>query len=73
MSLPHQWCPKMLREYLCSQQHYAPDRLTSNEIGHLIAVLDRHRPLGPDGKHGNLHTPTCGCEDVGECRPRTEG
>lgn len=29
----------------------------------LIKELDKHRPLGPDGKHGNLHTETCGCED----------
>jgi len=32
-------------------------------INMLIAEIDRHRPLGPDGKHGELHTPTCGCED----------
>lgn len=32
-------------------------------IDALIAEIDRHRPLGPDGKHGELHTPTCGCED----------
>lgn len=32
-------------------------------IGRLIAEIDRHRPLGADGKHGDLHTPTCGCED----------
>lgn len=28
----------------------------------LINEIDVHRPLGPDGKHGNRHTPTCGCE-----------
>lgn len=29
----------------------------------LIDDIDRQRPLGPDGKHGNRHTLTCGCED----------
>ena len=55
------WNPKMLRERLCQQQTWAPDDFTRNEIGRLIAVLDLHRPLGDDGKHGDLHTPTCGC------------
>lgn len=32
-------------------------------LGRLVDEIDRHRPLGPDGKHGDLHTPTCGCED----------
>lgn len=59
-----QWCPKNLRERLCVQQHYAPDDHTRNEIGRLIALLDVHRPLGSNGKHGERrHTPTCGCED----------
>jgi hypothetical protein len=66
--------PKMLREALCLAQsaitHWALsgyDRSTVPghvaRIGDLIAQLDRHRPLGPDGKHGDRHTPTCGCED----------
>jgi hypothetical protein len=29
----------------------------------LCDQIDVHRPLGRDGKHGDLHTPTCGCED----------
>lgn len=32
-------------------------------IGGLIADIDRQRPIGSDGKHGDRHTPTCGCED----------
>lgn len=28
----------------------------------LIDQCDLFRPLGPDGKHGDLHTPWCGCE-----------
>lgn len=34
-------------------------------LGRLIAEIDRQRPLGPDGKHGELHTETCGCERPG--------
>ena len=30
-------------------------------LSRLIAEIDRQRPLGSDGTHGNLHTPTCGC------------
>lgn len=59
------WAPKALREVLCEQQTWAPDEFTSWQIQHLINVLDLHRPLGVDGKHGDLHTPTCGCEDKG--------
>lgn len=28
----------------------------------LTAECDRLRPLGPDGRHGDLHTPWCGCD-----------
>jgi hypothetical protein len=57
------WCPKHLREVLCKQEMYAPDKFTSDLIGRLVLDLDRHRPLGTNGKHGDLHTDTCGCED----------
>lgn len=60
---PGRWCPKMLTEKLCAQQVLAPDDFTRHEIGRLINVLALHRPTGSNGKHGNLHTPTCGCED----------
>ncbi len=33
-------------------------------IKHLHREIEKHRPLGSDGKHGDLHTATCGCEDV---------
>jgi hypothetical protein len=69
---------KMLREALCLAQTGMgmllenPDDMdeTAHLIAHrecieaLIAEIDRHRPLGPDGKHGELHTPTCGCDTV---------
>jgi len=35
----------------------------AERIDRLIAEIDRHRPLGPDGKHGDRHTATCGCVD----------
>jgi hypothetical protein len=64
--------PKMLRETLCIAQTrignsiYEQDRAAADiaRLQRLIDECDRHRPLGPDGKHGDLHTPTCGCEDA---------
>ncbi|MEV0031407.1 hypothetical protein [Nocardia sp. NPDC050793] len=32
-------------------------------IAELLADVERQRPTGSDGKHGELHTPTCGCAD----------
>lgn len=63
--------PKMLRETLCVAQslignsNLHADRRTEhiNRLQRLIAACDAHRPLGSDGKHGNRHTATCGCED----------
>lgn len=57
-----QWCPKSLREKLCTQVTFAPDDRTREAIGALVAILDEHRPLWSDGKHADLHTATCGCE-----------
>lgn len=61
---------KMIRETLCvAQQRVLSDphdsRRTqhSNRLQRLINECDRHRPLGPDGKHGQRHTATCGCKD----------
>ncbi len=60
---------KMAREALCLAQmalHESDANIANSvprRIGMLIKELDKHRPLGPDGKHGDLHTPTCGCED----------
>lgn len=57
---------KMLREDLCRRQVQSkdwPDSIAS-AVDVLIAMIDKHRPLGTDGKHGDLHTPTCGCEAV---------
>jgi hypothetical protein len=67
--------PKMIREALCVAQS-ALGALTSNssesrdagqildciaKLGELTAAIDRARPLGPDGVHGDRHTPDCGC------------
>lgn len=62
---------KMVREALCVAQAAIgnfPNRPTNwsgctGILQTLINDIDRQRPLGSDGKHGNLHTPTCGCED----------
>lgn len=64
--------PKMLRETLCAAQTaignsvYDEGRRREHveRLGRLIAECDRQRPVGPDGKHGDRHTPTCGCEDT---------
>lgn len=54
---------KMARETLCRAQTNADTLGEKNQIWELIAVIDKLRPLGPDGKHGDRHTPYCGCED----------
>lgn len=59
----------MLRETLCEAQaliiQWMPDGHEHHvkRIQALIDEVDRHRPLGQDGKHGDRHTETCGCED----------
>lgn len=61
--------PKSLRETLCvAQACLGWAKLTDvtthrDRLSRLIDECDRHRPLGSDGKHGNLHTNTCGCEE----------
>jgi hypothetical protein len=59
---PDRWDPKGLIERLSKQQMYAPDYVTGHLIALLLATLALHRPTASDGKHGDLHTPTCGCE-----------
>lgn len=64
---------KMTREALCAAQSALAERARSGLdvdrvpswsrlIGAIIDQIDISRPLGPDGKHGDRHTPTCGCE-----------
>lgn len=73
---------KMLRETFCVAQSaigstcitpYRPIRERAQEhiarLQRLIDDCDRQRPLGPDGKHGDMHTPTCGCDDAPEDDP----
>lgn len=56
---------KMLREALCSEQVHAPQwpEDVAFAVAELIWLIDQHRPLKSNGKHGDLHTSTCGCED----------
>lgn len=54
---------KMIRETLCTAQAFATESLGHRaRLQRMIDEIDRQRPLGPDGKHGDRHTPTCGCE-----------
>lgn len=63
---------KMMRETLCAAQSaimHSPTNGGASRESHvkylqiLINECDRHRPIGTDGKHGNRHTATCGCQD----------
>ncbi|ORI13453.1 hypothetical protein BJI47_22685 [Rhodococcus sp. 1168] len=54
----------MLMEKLNGQVVHAPDDLTRDKINELASLLQLHRPAASNGKHGELHTPTCGCEDT---------
>jgi hypothetical protein len=61
---------KMIRETLCVAQsaivsHYGRPTAQSDvdRIQRLIDDIDKQRPLGPDGKHGDLHTEWCQCKD----------
>lgn len=62
---------KMIRETLCvAQSSLATNEFIatrtqehSQRLQRLIDDIDRQRPLGSDGKHGDLHTPGCQCED----------
>lgn len=58
---------KSVREALCIAQTRLGDSTQDASARYILQALindiDRQRPLGPDGKHGNRHTPTCGCDD----------
>lgn len=59
---------KMLRETLARAQAAFARRAEQaagadiDRVQGLIDQLDVHRPLSADGKHGDRHTATCGCE-----------
>ena len=76
-SCPHYWAPKTMIEKLCAQEVHIPstpdsslEARTRDAFGYLIGILHEHRPVGSDGKHhasgahGDLHTPTCGCDST---------
>lgn len=65
---------KATREALCAAQSALNDRARAgidvarvphwvDRIQALCDQIDVHRPLGRDGKHRDLHTSTCGCEN----------
>jgi predicted unusual protein kinase regulating ubiquinone biosynthesis (AarF/ABC1/UbiB family) len=41
-----------------------PCGVMSQESSSIPDACDAHRPLGPDGKHGDRHTKTCGCDET---------
>ena len=61
------YSPKSLHEAFCYAQAFLPTTeqgiYYKSVLQDLLNELDRMRPLGPDGKHGKLHTDLCGCED----------
>jgi len=67
---------KMLHETLCvaaaaighSEVGGSRTEEHIDRISRVLAEIDRQRPLAPNGKHGNLHTATCGCEDKHDWR-----
>lgn len=62
---------KMLQETFCLASAVIgnsplPEEEKMRHIGRLQRLINdcqRQRPTGFDGKHGNRHTDTCGCED----------
>lgn len=65
---------KATREALCAAQSSLGERARAgidvDRVPHwiervqaLIDQIDVHRPLRSNGKHGDLHTATCGCDD----------
>lgn len=77
--------PKGLREALCAAQAALSERAAHDidrdavprwmaRLDEVARQVDAHRPLGSDGKHGEMHTPACGCElvDAGTDRARVQ-
>jgi hypothetical protein len=65
---------KATREALCAASSALAERARQGTDVHAVPPwidrlqalcdqIDVHRPLGPDGKHGDRHTVTCGCEE----------
>lgn len=55
--------PKMIIETLTYAQFHLPAETHVNRLRRLIDAYQRLRPVGADGKHGDLHTDHCGCAD----------
>lgn len=61
--------PKMLKETLSVAQQGIGERKKDprmrehmDRLQRMIDECDRMRPVGPDGKHNDRHTPNCGCD-----------
>lgn len=70
--------PKTVHEHLCLAQAALADRVRSKRdvdmsmaaiktLTGMLRQINEHRPEGGNGKHGEAHTETCGCE--GHCAP----
>lgn len=69
---------KSVREALCfisTTNLKEGDQATKYQrvIADLVSDIDRQRPLGSNGKHGNLHTKHCGCDGIKDPRDTWRG
>jgi hypothetical protein len=63
--------PKLVRETLCAAQASILHSTMTREqkqrhqamLQRMINQCDVMRPLGSNGKHGDLHTDRCGCDE----------
>lgn len=55
--------PEAIIETLAGAQLYTPGEEHVDRLGRLIDAYQQLRPVGSDGKHGDLHTEHCGCAD----------
>ena len=55
--------PKAIIETLSYVQSRTFAEEHVNRLGRLIDAYQQLRPIGSNGKHGNLHTDHCGCAD----------
>lgn len=62
---------KMVQEALTAAEPHVGLRHLKH-LGRLLSQLAEHRPTGPDGKHGDLHTETCGCDLTPEDEAKME-
>lgn len=55
-------CEALNKEAVRPDRNWPDD--VSEAVTALIVRINTHRPTGPDGKHSNRHTATCGCQAI---------